>query len=78
MIFKYRDMECEINRIYIDRQGYTKSGQYYGTGAPIYSYAFKHPNHINDDLGRSGEFRTDNIHLAKHRVKDLIDLWIYE
>lgn len=28
----------QLSREYLDSQGYTRSGQYFGVGAPLYSY----------------------------------------
>jgi hypothetical protein len=37
-------MRIYIERVRLDRQGYTKSGQYFGVGAPLFRYSGEDPD----------------------------------
>jgi len=47
-------------RVRLDRQGYTRGGQYYGTGAPLYR--------VSDDEGNETVVRAASSKLAKENA----------
>lgn len=55
---KLRGLRAE--RVYLDRGGYTSSGKYFGTGAPLY--------HVTDDEGSVGFVRAKTSREAKHEA----------
>lgn len=51
-----------ISRIKLDRQGYEKSGQYWGVGAPLFQYE-------TSDYSVHGEMRASSLTELKQRLK---------
>jgi hypothetical protein len=59
-----RDYELTVERVRLDRGGYTSSGRYYGTGAPLFSANFDDYSQVRSWETRAKD-RAHAIELAK-------------
>lgn len=59
---------CKVSRVKIDRQGYTPTGRYFGTGAPLFSV-----EQWNDKTGywREEYIRSADYQSARAHCKSL-------
>jgi hypothetical protein len=58
-------MEIHVYRKRINRDGYTSSGEYFGTGSPLFCY-------VSDCGNISGAVRSHNKWAAKRSVKNIV------
>jgi len=62
----FKKMKYTLQRVRLDRGGYTSSGRYYGTGAPLYEA-------YNPETGESLVFRAADRATAKRHVEDALN-----
>lgn len=71
MKFSRNHKDVIVNRIWLDKQGYTKGGRYYGVGAPVYSIEVFSWCSGNEYVNNQ-EFRAANIREAKEKVMKML------
>jgi hypothetical protein len=59
-----------VEKIPLDRQGYTKRGEYFGVGAPLYSFEFEDGPHSYTNGEIRANSRADAISQIKHKYAE--------